>query len=697
MSAPFKIGQILTASSLNSMFETPVVNVLGYGATGNGATDDTAAINAAIAACMGRGGGVVFFPGDRYLMLGALNIPYDGTTNPTQPPLRLMGVGANYGWNGLPVTPPLSGGTILDMRYGGGDSFGHVAKIDTRGIGTLEIDGITFVDGGTSNYLFIQTTNTVLKVSNCRFVGNTANVGQTCTQDAIRLGGITSAASQLKTDDPLDGFQGYGSYVKDCQFDYIRETVQFGGACNGVTVSNCTVTRQCGSGDAIGAPYHFYGVAGGTHGNIISGGFVEMINYPYAVAMIGSAINRNVIQNLGMYDEAMASPTLGGVYFDTGATLNVVYVGFTDGPLQPTVITGPGQLQNTLINPSGISVFSLSVEVGKQTGNSKVIIQGGNTNANDGAQLQLSYGGIVRGIIGNYSAVKGGAYDAHLTLYGGALGIVLPDDRLGVLLGDGVFPTHTLEAGDGTGSQKMAINGGNSATGDGSAIVFENAGTEIGRIGNYSSAGFGGAYNRLLTLYGATHGILIPGDNLGIATGNALNAVGAEVGIGDGTGKRRIVINGGNTGAADGSLVLFYNNNARVGGVGSASTYFNTAYATYGRSTLLAGYDVVIFSTHDVEAGRIVGTTGTQRWLINTQTDDTTSLLQVAGNINGVGGVYKISGTQVVSGRQTGWAAMTGTPDISTAFDTSTVTTSQLAERVLSLQAALTTHGLIGP
>jgi hypothetical protein len=57
---------------------------------------------------------------------------------------------------------------------------------------------------------------------------------------------------------------------------------------------------------------------------------------------------------------------------------------------------------------------------------------------------------------------------------------------------------------------------------------------------------------------------------------------------------------------------------------------------------------------------------------------------------------YYTDGTQVVAARDTGWAAMTGTPDKATAFATSTVTLAQLAGRVMSLQAALTTHGLIG-
>jgi hypothetical protein len=65
-----------------------------------------------------------------------------------------------------------------------------------------------------------------------------------------------------------------------------------------------------------------------------------------------------------------------------------------------------------------------------------------------------------------------------------------------------------------------------------------------------------------------------------------------------------------------------------------------------------------------------------------------------SGNVTGA--TYKIGSNQVVGARQTGWTAMTGTPDIASSFATSTVTLSQLAERVLSIQAALTTHGLIG-
>jgi hypothetical protein len=63
--------------------------------------------------------------------------------------------------------------------------------------------------------------------------------------------------------------------------------------------------------------------------------------------------------------------------------------------------------------------------------------------------------------------------------------------------------------------------------------------------------------------------------------------------------------------------------------------------------------------------------------------------------INTTTGVLRVNGTQVVADRQTGWAAPTGTSDRTT-FATSTVTLSELAQRVKALIDDLTSHGLIG-
>lgn len=60
------------------------------------------------------------------------------------------------------------------------------------------------------------------------------------------------------------------------------------------------------------------------------------------------------------------------------------------------------------------------------------------------------------------------------------------------------------------------------------------------------------------------------------------------------------------------------------------------------------------------------------------------------------GMTLRIGGNSVVGGRVTGYAAMTGTADKATVYDTASVTLAQLAGRVMQLQADLTIHGMIG-
>lgn len=81
-------------------------------------------------------------------------------------------------------------------------------------------------------------------------------------------------------------------------------------------------------------------------------------------------------------------------------------------------------------------------------------------------------------------------------------------------------------------------------------------------------------------------------------------------------------------------------------------------------------------------ATSVLGTTfsGTERFGINL----------------GASPFMQLNSTKVVGVRDTGWTAMTGTTDKASAFATSTVTLAQLAGRVMAMQTALTTHGLLG-
>lgn len=65
-----------------------IINVKGFGAKGNGITDDTAAIQAAIDAANAAGGGIVFLPQGNYIISSPLLVPLNGK-------IILQGVGAN--------------------------------------------------------------------------------------------------------------------------------------------------------------------------------------------------------------------------------------------------------------------------------------------------------------------------------------------------------------------------------------------------------------------------------------------------------------------------------------------------------------------------------------------------------------------------------------------------------------------------
>lgn len=57
---------------------------------------------------------------------------------------------------------------------------------------------------------------------------------------------------------------------------------------------------------------------------------------------------------------------------------------------------------------------------------------------------------------------------------------------------------------------------------------------------------------------------------------------------------------------------------------------------------------------------------------------------------------FTVGSNKVVGQRDTGWVAFTGAGNKNTSYDTATITLVQLAQRVNSIQAALTAHGLLG-
>lgn len=273
------------------------------GAVGDGVADDSAAVIAAIAAAQAVGG-EVYFPAGTYRIDSQLVIPNDGGGIPKQRPLRLIGAGALMnGEGGSPY-----GGSILDLRYVG------TAKIDTRGLGLLEMFGLTLEDTTDGTTDFLHTTNTTLHLHETAFFGKTA--GATAAQDAIVTGGLIQT---------IDGafaapFQGYGTLIDGCYFSRIRRGVYGKTYTNGISVVNNTWWNTCGGVAALESDG-----AGDTNvGWYIAGNLIEETNYTYAMKFTRTT-NSTIIGN-NLYD--VNGTTSAHYRFDTLGQYNLLIPGY---------------------------------------------------------------------------------------------------------------------------------------------------------------------------------------------------------------------------------------------------------------------------------------------------------------------------------------------------------------------------------
>mgnify|MGYP000971904125 CR=1 FL=1 len=109
-STAFAMSALLgTDDGMSKWIPTSVYNVVAYGATGNGATDDTEAIQSAIDAAIAAGGGTVYFPKGTYKLTASLVV---ASANG----IALEGP-AGSGWAAMAGA---NGGAILNWAAAGG-------------------------------------------------------------------------------------------------------------------------------------------------------------------------------------------------------------------------------------------------------------------------------------------------------------------------------------------------------------------------------------------------------------------------------------------------------------------------------------------------------------------------------------------------------------------------------------------------
>ena len=307
----------LNASNLNGIvnsFNNKSLNGQDFGMIGDGNTDNTAAFQAAINATM-TNGGTLYVPAGNYLITGQINLPNNNATHAAQQnPLRLEGAGSSMSGQGTGAY----GGTVLNMQFSA-----IYGKIVTQGLGLVTLSGITFMDSAGDSSPWIYTTNTVLHISDCSFIGS--KTGTACDQDCIILGGITQNPSGALT----SAFQGYGTVIQSNYFDHIRRAVYGRTYANGVIVRDNTIWADSGSNLVNGGAIEFDNPAVGANeydaGNVISGNLIEIYQYPYGI-VLGRCAQNSLIAN-NFYD-ATANISKAGVLFGTNSTTNYMLCGY---------------------------------------------------------------------------------------------------------------------------------------------------------------------------------------------------------------------------------------------------------------------------------------------------------------------------------------------------------------------------------
>jgi len=316
------------------------VNVADYGILPDG-TDQTTDINTMLSAVYTAGGGCIEFNEGTYRIDGLIRLPNSGGALPTQPALRISGTAAHKASTGT-FSP--SGGTILDLRYGGADS----ARIMTTGVGALTLENITFQSVNASVSIpFIWTTNTVLNVRNCGFFGR--NGVSAADETAIVLGAQTGTPVIDGTDDAP--FQGYGTIIEDNWFNQIERGVHGQTYANAITIKDNTWWNRCGGECAV----EFEGGASSCDGNVIIGNLFEVVGYDYGIKITTGS--KNTIAHNNFYDIG-TNTTL--VYFGPDAQFNMLIEGMNSGftpsyidtEENNTVITSEQAIQSTF--PQGI-------------------------------------------------------------------------------------------------------------------------------------------------------------------------------------------------------------------------------------------------------------------------------------------------------------------------------------------------------
>lgn len=197
-----------------------VIDVRDYGATGNGTTDDRAAISAALSALSAAGGGTLLFPAGTYAISATVSLASN---------VRLAGVG-----RGASIIRPAAGWSAAAM-FQDPSAISNVELADlTFDVNNIDALAVRFIRSGTINvavrnceFKGMLSDGSAININLCRQVliqGNTFTGLGSGTQEALL---IYNAASHIAVVD--NSFEGFNQSVA---------VDNFTAPCNNITIAN---------------------------------------------------------------------------------------------------------------------------------------------------------------------------------------------------------------------------------------------------------------------------------------------------------------------------------------------------------------------------------------------------------------------------------------------------------------------------
>ncbi len=167
----------------------PVFNVRAYGATGDGSTDDTAAVQAAIDACVAAGGGTVYFPAGVYKIAGSLQDTGEANAQLTLPAVAMTDQTVVIVLQG-PTPPPYQ--FFTDIPVPDGSAHAVIKSTLTGGTGTASLlsgpyDNVPAL-GGNQNNVRCDLKNLVIQLpSNPTLTGVNLLYQQGCEVEDVLI------------------------------------------------------------------------------------------------------------------------------------------------------------------------------------------------------------------------------------------------------------------------------------------------------------------------------------------------------------------------------------------------------------------------------------------------------------------------------------------------------------------------------